>query len=1023
MPSDADIRIVGSQATRVMQKKSFWNLFLASGIAVSPALVWLLSWMSPAQVGNSKLSAPPLKREVSSGQLRASYGQMPLSFEANRGQAGDSADYLARGSAYTLRLQATRASFQLGNGKDSAALHMQVIGGDPNAQPEELNELEGKVNYFVGSDPARWRQNIPTYGRVRYREVYRGIDLVYYGNQRQLEYDFNVGPGEDPETIKLRFEGADKVTVDAANGDLLVVLGEAILRQPKPMVYQEVEGERRSVQGGYKVAANGEVGFEIGDYDKARTLVIDPTLVYSTYLGGGFGDGGQAIAVDSAGNVYVAGTTLATNFPTVNPVQATNHGSTEGFVTKINPAGTALVYSTYLGGTDADGVSGIAVDSAGNVYLTGLTQSTNFPTANAIQATFGGAQDAYVTKLNAAGSALVYSTYLGGNNGEAGYGIAVDAARNVYTTGYTSSDNFPTANPLQATLGGGGDAYVTKINAAGSAFVYSTYLGGSTGSESGRSIKVDAAGNVYLAGNTGSTDFPTANPIQATNAGPASFPQDAFVTKINAAGTALVYSTYLGGRGFENGSSIAIDPAGNAYVTGYTQSTNFPTANAIQPAKGSNSSTTSNRDAFVTKINPAGSAFVYSTYLGGTTSQTGYAIAADESGNAYVAGETSSASSFPLVNAIQCTLKGQQDAFLTKLNPAGSAFLYSTYLGGSDYDSVIAIAVDSSQNAYLAGTTYSSDFPTLNPIQSGHATAFVTKLNDAVSPDTCVPTPTPTPEAQLLNLSTRSRVLTGDRVQIAGIIISGNVPKRVLFRVIGNSMTVGGNPVAGRLANPTLALYDSSGTQIGFNDDWGTAPEPERTEIETSGLKPADPREPAILRTLAVGQYTVVVRGKDDTTGLAVGETYDLDQSVPVRLANVGGRSFVGANDDVVIAGAIVKASGSRGARAWNWADAAGRCVRGAIGRSDAGSDRQQRRHDCAKRRLADQPGNRNCPHRFTAPIPKGIRDKIVSAARCQHHPAARHAQHHRRRLGRNLQPPMILARLRTLAWKSLGVI
>jgi hypothetical protein len=834
---------------------------------------------------------------------------VPLSFEANRGQAGDSANYLARGSGYLLRLEATTASFQLRNRTDSAELRMRVLGGDPSAQAEELNELEGKVNYFVGSDPTQWRQNIPTYGRVRYRDVYPGIDLVYYGNQRQLEYDFNVAPGEDAGAIKLRFEGADKVSVDA-NGDLLVALGETILRQPKPIVYQEVDGERLPVEGGYRVSANGEVGFDVGEYDTARALVIDPTIVYSTYLGGGFGDGGLAIAVDPAGNVYVAGTTLSGSFPTVNPLQSTNAGSQEGFVTKLNAAGTALVYSTYLGGADADDVAAIAVDSAGNAYLTGFTQSTNFPTANAIQPTFGGAQDTFVTKINAAGSALVYSTYLGGSSAEAGAGIAVDGASNVYTTGHTSSNNFPTAFALQATSSGGSDAYVTKINAAGSAFVYSTYLGGSDG-DSGSDIKIDGAGNVYLTGTTGSTDFPTVNPIQGTNAGPPSFPQDAFVTKINAAGTALVYSTYLGGLGFDISGSIAIDPSGNVYLTGFTKSTNFPTANAIQPAKASANSHTSNRDAFVTKINAAGSAFVYSTYLGGTTDQIGYAIAADASGNAYVTGETSSASGFPLVNAIQCTLKGQQDAFITKLDAAGSAFLYSTYLGGSGYDAATAIAVDSSHNAYITGTTHSNDFPTVNPIQSAGGQAFVTKLNAAISPDSCVPTPTPTPEAQLLNLSIRSRVLTGDKVQIGGIIISGNVPKRVIFRVIGNSMKVGGNPVAGRLANPTLALYDSSGTQIAFNDDWGMAPEPERTEIETSGVKPDDPQEPAILRTLAVGQYTVVVRGKDDTTGLAVVETYDLDQAAPSRLANVSGRSFVGSNDDVIIGGAIVKAPGA----------------------------------------------------------------------------------------------------------------
>ncbi len=878
-----------------MQKNSLSRFVLAGAIAIAPLVVCIFSWVSRAHVGNSERPGLPLQTQVSAGQSRTIYGQLPLSFEANRGQTGDSADYLARGPGYSLLLDATTASFQLRNGKDAAALQMRVVGGDPNAQADELNELEGKVNYFVGNDPAQWRQNIPTYGRVRYREVYHGIDLVYYGNQRQLEYDFNVAPGHDAGVIKLRFEGADKVAVDT-NGDLLVALGETTLRQPKPIVYQEVDGERHPVEGRYAVNANGEVGFAIGEYDPARALVIDPTIVYSTYLGPG---NGQAIAVDSAGNVYIAGETLG-GFPTVNALQPTSAGSQEGFVVKINAAGTALVYSTYLGGSDPDNIAGIAVDPAGNVYLTGFTQSKNFPTANAIQPALSDGQHAFVTKINAAGSTLVYSTLLGGSGSEIGEGIAVDQAGNVYTTGYTTSTNFPRANALKATCDGG-DAYVTKINAAGSAFVYSTCLGG-TGNDAGKGIQVDAAGNVYVTGTTGSTNFPTVNPIQATNAGPASFPQDVFVTKINAAGTALVYSTYLGGGSFDNSRGIAIDPSGNAYVTGFTQSTNFPTANAIQPTKSG-----SNRDAFVTKISPAGSAFVYSTFLGGTTDQIGYAIAADASGNAYVAGETSSAHGFPLVNAFRCTISGPQDAFITKLNPAGSALLYSTYFGGSGYDGALAIAVDASQNAYITGNTGSADFPTVNPIAGLNGGAFVTKLNDTASPNACSTTPTPTPFPQLLNLSIRSRVLTGDKVQIGGIIIAGNVPKKVLFRVIGNSMKVGGNPVPGRMTNPTLALYDGSDVQVGFNDDWGTAPEPERTQIENSGAKPDDPQEPAILRTLAPGPYTVVVVGNNNTTGIAVVEAYDLDQSVPCRLANVSGRSFVGTNDDVIIAGTIVK--------------------------------------------------------------------------------------------------------------------
>ena len=705
-------------------------------------------------------------------EAREAYGQIEMSFEAAREQNKAGFNFLARGAGYALFLKPSEAVFVLarqGGGaetqKQSAqssaeqriktrpdnddavavaphddspkVLRMKLVGADETAAVEDADETEGKVNYFIGSDPARWRTGVATYGRVRYGEVYPGVDVVYYGNQRQLEYDFHIAPGSDARVVKLQFDGADKVEVDAG-GDLLLTLGESVVRQPKPFVYQEVAGARRAVEGSYTVGADGQVGFRIGEYDRAAPLVIDPVLVYSTYLGGSGGDQGLHIAVDSAGNAYIVGVTNSTNFPTANPIQAVNAGGGgfgDAFVTKLNAAGSAFVYSTYLGGNASDQGRGIAVDSAGNAYVTGVTNSTNFPTANALQATKGSnGDDAFVTKLNASGTALVYSTYLGGgDSAEFGQAITVDSAGNAYVTGNTFSNDFPTVNPIQATEGGGStDAFLSKLNAAGSALVYSTYLGGND-NDSGEAVEVDSSGNAYVGGDTFSPNFPTANPIQAANSGNG----DVFVLKVNAAGTALVYSTYLGGSARDACEDLAIDSSGNAYATGDTESTNFPTANAFQ---GTNGGTTLAQDAFVTKINAAGNALVFSTYLGGTGGEIGFGIAVDAAGNIYVAGATGTNTTFPTANAIQCTRAGDADVFMTKFNPAGSALVYSTYLGGADNDESRGVGIDSAGNAYIAGRTSSTDFPTLNAIQStfGGETspfgdAFVTKISDTSS--------------------------------------------------------------------------------------------------------------------------------------------------------------------------------------------------------------------------------------------------------------------------------------------------
>ncbi len=712
--------------------------------------------------GNTSLVAHQRRAPIpgaSQAKLVEAYGKLPLSFEANQGQTGSEVKFLSRGSGYSLFLTANEAVLSLKPSRDrkgavaparlqnkpgplaaargsdqapeSAVLRMKLAGANPSAQVAGVDELPGKSNYFLGNDPAKWRTNVPTYAKVKYAEVYPGIDLVYYGNQRQLEYDFVVAPGADPQSIRLSFavsnpsrdsDGAVPLRIDA-QGDLIARVGGDEIRLRKPVVYQEVNGERRPVSGGYVFQANNDIRFSLAAYDKTKPLVVDPVLVYATYLGGNDIDVGYGIAVDSSGNAYVTGQTLSTNFPPANPFRIANGGGYDAFVTKLNVSGSALIYSTYLGGSAFDFGQGIAVDSSGNAYVTGETSSTNFPTANAIQTRFGGANtDAFVAKLNAAGSALVYSTYLGGNGQDYGTGIAVDSSGNAYVTGETLSTDFPTANAFQASFGAG-KAFVTKFNAAGSALVYSTYLGGSSG-DRGQGIAVDSSGNAFVTGWTRSTDFPTANSFQARNGGGLG---DVFVTKFNASGSALVYSTYLGGSGQDISEGIAVDSFGNACVTGYTESTDFPTANAFQARYGGGG------DGFVTEFNAAGSTPVYSTYLGGSGVDQGSGVAVDSSGSAYVTGPTSS-TNFPTANAIQAVLSGSNDAFVMKLNAVGSALVYSTYLGGSGSDGGSGIAVDPSGNAYMTGSTGSTNFPTANAFRSAYGggvqDAFVAKISD-----------------------------------------------------------------------------------------------------------------------------------------------------------------------------------------------------------------------------------------------------------------------------------------------------
>jgi hypothetical protein len=513
------------------------------------------------------------------------------------------------------------------------------------------------------------------------------------------------------------------------------------LVEDAPVLYQDVGGMRQAVSGVYVLEGGDRVGFEVGAYDRSRPLVIDPVLSYSTYLGGGGDDGANGIAVDGAGNAYVAGFTVSPNFPTTSGApQAVLGGFENAFVAKLNAAGSALLYSTYLGGSVEDEAFGIAVDGAGNAYVTGLTSSPNFPTTSgALQKVYGGGEDAFVTKLNAAGSGLLYSTFLGGSNFDFGFGIAVDGAGNAYVTGSTSSLNFPiTPGAFQTVFGGGGDpfgdVFVAKLNAAGSGLLYSTFLGGNA-PDAAHGIAVDGAGNAYVAGFAASSNFPTTpGAFQTVNRG-----IDAFVAKLNATGSALLYSTYLGGSRDNNALCIAVDSAGNAYVAGQTDSADFPTTpEALQTVKGFGFV-----NGFVAKLNAAGSALIYSTYLGGSANDTiygidlndgAYGIVVDGAGNACVVGTTSSPNFPTTPGAFQTVFSGgMEDAYVAKLNAAGSALIYSTYLGGKGFDLAYGIAVDRAGTAYLAGVTSSADFPTTpgapQTALRGVSNAFVTKIS------------------------------------------------------------------------------------------------------------------------------------------------------------------------------------------------------------------------------------------------------------------------------------------------------
>jgi hypothetical protein len=575
---------------------------------------------------------------------------------------------------------------------------------------------------------------VPTFARVQYKDVYPGIDQIFYGNGRQLEYDFIVAPEVAPDVVALDFAGADKVQVDAT-GELVLTIGGEQIRQQRPVIYQEVEGERRAVAGNYVLKSRNKIGFTVGAYDHAKPLVIDPVLVYSTYLGGNGADSGRAIAIDSERNVYVTGSTSSTNFPTANPLQPNNASPNFGdvYVTKINAAGTQIVYSTYFGGSIGDIGYGIDIDAAGSIYVTGVTGGTSgandFPTTvGAFDRTFTAPDESFLLKLNASGNALLYSTYTGAS---IGFEVKVDKTTGeAFVSGNAGATLPITPGAFSANCDSPSCAFVTKFNASGSGLIYSTYIGAGPAND----LATDAGGNAYITGSTISSVFPvTPGAPQQTCTGCNLGRSDAFVTKLNPTGSALVYSTFLGGSLSEVGRGIAVDGSGNAYVTGRTESSNsvsvpFPTTPGAYQTTSQGTP-----DAFVTKVNPTGTAFVYSTFLGGNVKDEAFGLATDPLGNAHIIGQTRS-TNFPLVNPFQSICPQNGDCvFMASLNPAGAAVVFSTFFGQGEGVEIVA---DNAGNIYATGVTYQglANLPTMNAIQPNHGAgdsvfdAFVTKI-------------------------------------------------------------------------------------------------------------------------------------------------------------------------------------------------------------------------------------------------------------------------------------------------------
>jgi uncharacterized protein (TIGR03437 family) len=715
--------------------------------------------------GVSATSVPPDGRQA---RLKQSVLEAPLRFEANQGQTDRRVKFVSRGPGYTVLLSASDAILNLRGGP----VRMTLRGSRPSAVADGVDPLPGVSNYLIGNDRSKWRTGVESFGRVRFHGVYPAIDLVYYGSQRKLEYDFVVSPGANPADIDLEFDGAERLSLNAA-GDLVIDGPAGRVCEHRPVIYQENGSLRTPIDGGYVVEPGNRARFRLAAYDHRRKLVIDPKLSYSTYIGGSGDDGIFEIAVDSTGYTYIGGVTGSADFPVhaglglgFSANQATGDmmhdiatkalpsAFGDGFVAKLAPDGKTLVYCTYLGGQSADGVDALAIDANGNVAIMGATASTDFPvTANAYRSSVGAVDSMFVAELNAAGNRLTYSTYFGQSQAILdlsleGNGIAIDSTGKIVIAGQAmandpdQSPDLPIKNAAQSGFGGQMDAFVAKFDPSKSgdaSLVFSTYLGGS-GLDSALYAVTDANNNIYVRGGTCSGNFPiTANAYQTTRSGNC----DAFLTELSPAGQ-ITYSTFLGGSGAEYGatpaatmgpfsllaslglsaanyqifsspfggsyfgSGLAVDSGGFVYVTGATTSTDFPTTSGAYRSSNSSGALT----AFITKLDPRQSGkagLIYSTLIGAGRAR---AVAVDSAGYAYVTGETQD-DNFPVTaGAIQATHGGGWDLFFSVIGTDGKSLPYSTYLGGSaDEQGLFGIKLDPTGDVFIGAASQSTNYP------------------------------------------------------------------------------------------------------------------------------------------------------------------------------------------------------------------------------------------------------------------------------------------------------------------------
>jgi len=807
--------------------------------------------------GTSWLLARALHSAIASGLIIPAFPAAPpvtgrsaipkLVFE--RVDSARSTVYAARGAGFSVQLGRDGLKLRL----DGAARSLEMwLAGAKSVVPEGQAPLPGSVNYYVGAESA-WRRGVTAYGNVTYRQIYPGIDLVFHGRHAQLEYDFVVKPSFDPRKIELQWSGVDNISLDR-DGALILASSGGQVRWEPPCVYQETDGVETRIDGEFRLLGSNRVGFHVGHYDHARPLVIDPVLAFSTYLGGGGAEIARGLAVDTSGNLFVSGLTNSKNLPVTRSAFQTGYGGAttaintgDAFLAKYSPTGE-LIFLTYLGGQIDDAAMAVAVDAAGNAYVTGYTNSLDFPvTAGAVQARFAGMSgdgainlgDAFVTKISADGHTLLYSTYLGGAQDDAAFGIAVDSSGNAYVTGTTLSGNFPvTAGAAQAQYAGSGrqksfprimssairagDAFVAKLNPAGTTLVYSTLLGGRY-DDLATSIALDTAGSAYIGGYTLSDNFPTtAGSFSRTYGGVEGANNffnlgDGFLAKLNPAGSEWTYATYIGGSGDDWISALTLDEGRNVYATGSSTSINFPVTGSSPKYRGPNSVPfyvdQLIGDAFVLKLNAAGSALVYSTFLGGTGDDCGMAIVLDQKGNAIIAGASNS-KDFPVTpDAMQKTIAGRAysisrntagDGLIAVVNPSG-VLAYATFLGGRDDDAWMSAAISASGTLYLGGLTTSANFPLLRAAQPTRAGNLIPAMDAVVAAISGISISGPqinavlnaTGEAATIAPNTwieikGQNLAASTRIWQGGDFVSGQMPTRL----DGVNVTVNGKPVS-----------------------------------------------------------------------------------------------------------------------------------------------------------------------------------------------------------------------------------